>query len=596
MDAARPAVDPQRPFLSLLRYNRRYWRAYLLGAVLAIAFTFTELATPMVIRSMVDHFGAGEITGRSLAEYFVLLIAIGVATGLALYWERSILIRASRRFEYDLRNDYFNHVQTLSQDFFHRVKTGDIMARATNDMNYVRMLIGPGIMGSVNMMRLPVTLALMAYLSPWLTLVALLPLPVVSILVYGLVMYMHRQSKRVQERFSDVTSRAQESLSGARVVKAFASSENEIRDFGDLSRRYMREGLKLNVAAALLWPFIGFIVGLTSLLVLWQGGMMKIQGHITLGDLTAFMVYLFMLAWPLAEFGWIMTLYQRGAVSMNRISEILCEVPSIHDTPSTRRDITRIKGAIRFDEVAFAYADVPVLQDICLEVPAGETLAIVGPTGCGKSTLAALIAREYDPTSGRVLIDDVDAREIPVALLRSSIGYVPQDTFLFSDTIRENVTFGRPTATDEEIRRACEIAQFQETVDGLAKGFDTLLGERGINLSGGQKQRLAIARAVLRDAPILILDDALSAVDTHTEERILLGLREVTRSRTSILISHRVSTIRHAHQIIVLDGGRIVERGTHDSLVQLGGLYAEMYRRQLLEDALESEDGVETER
>jgi ATP-binding cassette subfamily B protein len=336
-------------------------------------------------------------------------------------------------------------------------------------------------------------------------------------------------------------------------------------------------------------PLIGTMVGLTVLLVIWRGGVMVIDGALALGDFMGFIVCLMMLIWPLVEFGWVLTLYQRGAVSMNRISEVFAEIPSIRDGERTRRDIQAIAGSVVFDHVSFAYEDRKVLDDVSFEIPAGRTAAIVGPTGGGKSTIVSLIARTHDPTSGCVLIDGVDAREIPIAVLRRAIGYVPQDTFLFSDTIRANLTFGRPGAPGEVLDYACEVAQFSETAAGLEKGYETLLGERGVNLSGGQKQRLAIARAIVCDPRILVLDDALSSVDTHTEERILDGLRDVTAARTSILISHRVSTVRHADEILVIQDGRIVERGGHAALLAQGGVYAQMHARQQLEDELEEQ-------
>ena len=578
---------PGRPFRTILAYNRPYWRAYLMGALLALVFMLIGLAMPLVIRGAVNQFEGGTMTPAILLLYFAVLLAIACATGVGRYFQRTLMIGASRKCEYDLRNDYFRHVQRLGQDYFHRTKTGDIMARAVNDLNYVRMFIGPGIMGSVDMVRLPFTIALMIYFSARLTLVAAIPMPLVSLMVYRFIMYMHRQSKVVQEQFGKVTSRAQENLAGARVVKAYGARDREQRDFLRESRKYMRESMKLALVMNFARVSIGALIGLSILLVVWYGGLLVIDGRLPLGDMMGLMVCLMMLAWPLAQFGWVLTLYQRGAVSMNRINEVFAEVPAIRDDDHTRRDITAVEGRVVFEHVHFGYGDREVLRDISFAIPAGGTVAIVGPTGGGKSSVVSLITREYDPTAGRVLIDGVDARCVPVAVLRDAVGCVPQDTFLFSDTIRANLTLGCPGASQEAIRHACEVAQFQETLDGLGQGLDTLLGERGVNLSGGQKQRLAIARAVIRDPKILILDDALSSVDTHTEERILQGLRDVTATRTSIIISHRVSTVHHADEILVIDEGRLVERGTHDALLALGGVYADMHARQQLEDALE---------
>jgi len=578
---------PDHPFRTILAYNRPYWWDYLRGALLAVVFGLVGLAMPLVIRAVVSRLEDGTMSTSSLLLYFSLLLAIAAATGIGRYYQRSLMIGASRKCEYDLRNDYFRHVQRLSQDFFRRKKTGDIMARAVNDLNYVRMFIGPGVMGSADMVRVPLSLALMVYFSAKLTLIACLPMPLVSLMVYAFVAYMHQQSRVVQEQFSKVTARVQENLAGARVVKAYGAAEREQRDFRKWSARYMRESMKLAVVMNFAWVSIGAVVGLAILLVLWRGGLMVINGHLLLGDLMGFLVCVIMLAWPLAQFGWVLTLYQRGAVSMNRISEVFAEVPSIRDDDRTRHDIPPIEGAIAFEHVYFGYGDRTVLNDVNFEIHAGQTVAIVGPTGGGKSSLASLLTREYDPVSGRVLVDGVDARQIPVAVLRDAIGHVPQDTFLFSDTVRANVTMGRPDATQEESDYACDVAQFRETVAGLDQGYDTLLGERGVNLSGGEKQRLAIARAIIRDPKILILDDALSSVDTDTEERILKRLEEVTTARTSILISHRVSTVQHADAIFVIEDGRLVERGTHRELLALGGVYAKMYARQQLEDELE---------
>ena len=578
---------PGSPFRTILRYNRPYWRQYLLGAGLSAVFVSIGLCMPLVIRAVVGRFEDNAVTSQALWLYFVGLLGIATATGVARYFERRLIIGASRKSEYDLRNDFFRHLQALSRAFFHLTRTGDLMARATNDLNYVRMFIGPGIMGTIDMMRLPFTLALMLYLSKGLTLLALLPLPLVSLLVYAIVTFMHRQSQKVQAQYAVVTACVQENLAGARVVKAYGIADRQIEAFEKESRTYMRENTKLASVMALAWPLIGLVVSLMILLVIWRGGFMVIEGRLRLDDFTGFIVCMLLLIWPLAEFGWILTLYQRGAVGMNRINQIFAETPAIRDNEETRADVTISSGGIRFEHVDFAYGDASVLHDVDFEVQPGQTVALVGLTGSGKSSVASLLVREYDPTAGRVLIDGVDVRHIALAVLRGAIGFVPQDIFLFSDTIRANLTFGRPDATQEDVDYACEVAQFAETVVSLPNGYETLLGERGVNLSGGQKQRLAIARAVICDPTILILDDARSSVDTHTEEHILRRLKEVMATRTGVIVSHRISTIRHADLILVLEDGRIVERGTHAALTGQGGLYAALYERQLLEEELE---------
>ena len=576
-----------QPFMTMLRYNTVYWRSYVAGAMLSLVYVGFGLAMPLIIRNVIAGFEAGTMTQSRLFLIFWMLIGIAIISGMARYWERILIINASRKFEYDLRNDYFSHVQTLSRDFFSKEKTGDIMARATNDLNYARMFIGPGIMGTIDLLRLPFALGVMVYLSWKLTLITLIPLPIVSGFVYVWVMYSHKMSNLVQEKFADISSRAQENLSGARVVKGYAIAEREVHAFRELCKEYFRHGVALSVVMTLPWPVLGLMIGGMLILVLWQGGTMVLNGTLLLSDFSGFLVCLMLLAWPIAEFGWVMSLYQRGASGMNRIIEFLLSEPTIKDSPSARTDVTTVKGQVRFENVSFMHDSREILRDITFDVPAGETVAIVGPTGAGKSTIISLLTREYDPAQGRVLLDGIDLRELPLSLVRKNLGYVPQETFLFSETIRTNLTFGRPDAPDEAMRAACETAQFQETLERLEHGLDTLLGERGVNLSGGQKQRLAIARAVILDPVILVLDDALSSVDTHTEERILQGLKKVMASRTTFIISHRISAIRHADEILVLSDGAIVERGTHHDLVAQGGLYAEMYERQLLEEELE---------
>lgn len=601
---------PERggPFWALLHFNLPYKWQYLAGASLALCFTVIQLGIPLIVREAVHFFTTESMTVPILMVLFCGLIGISLLAGLARYGERVLMIGASRMFEFDLRNTYFRHVQSLSQTFFHKYKTGDVMARATNDLNYVRLFIGPGIMGTVDLMRVPFALAILIYLNPRLTGISLLPVPILFVVVYFFVSYSHRQSKKVQDQFGNVTSGAQENMAGARVVKAFSIAERQVKEFRQESHHYMLESVRLAAVTSLIWPCIELMISIVVLMVFWFGGAMVIQGaEVTrplwqdgriamarasfgIDDLSAFILVLVMLVFPLTGFGWVVTLYQRGAAAMARILAVLREEPEIKDGAGTRLDIESIHGDVEFNGVSFTYEEgAAVLTDVNLTAHAGQTIAIVGPTGSGKSSIVNLLVREYDTTGGTVLVDGVDVREIPLGVLRGSIGYVPQDGFLFSDTVRENMMFGKPGATDEMIEQAADIAQFSEVVKDMPNGYDTLLGERGVNLSGGQKQRLTIARAVLREPAILVLDDSLSSVDTHTEERILEKLKAFMANRTSIIISHRISTVQDADMIYVVDSGKIIEQGVHEDLVAAGGLYADMHQRQLLEAALEGE-------
>ena len=598
--AAYPTPAMHRPFITLWRFNREFLPRYAVGAALAFLFSLINLGFPLVVRGVVADLGTGSLTVRSVGFYFLLLLGIALFAGIARYYQRMLMIGASRQFEYKLRNAYFRHILNLSARFFNRMPTGDIIARATSDVNQVRDFVGPGVMGTVDTLFLPFTLGLMVYLSPRLTLVALLPLPLLTVLVYLFIRFLNRQSRIVQELFSKVSNHVQENLAGARLVRAYAIEERESRKFREVCGDYKQANILLASVMSFAWPMIDLLVTLALLVIVYYGGMMVIQGTLALEDFTAFLIVTAMLAWPLVQFGWVLTLYQRGAVSMNRISEILGAVPEIGDGERTQPDAAVRKGRIRFENVYFRYdkavarkpGEPPApwtLEDISFEVDAGETLAVVGPTGSGKTTLVALLCREYDPDAGTIFVDGQDIREYPVESLHAAIGCARQEGFVFSDTIAENIRLGRTELGDADLAQACEIARLSPDLALMPAGMNTMLGERGINLSGGQRQRLTLARALARDPKILILDDTLSSVDADTEQAILGGLRSVTAQRTCIIISHRLSAVAHASRIIVLDEGRIVEQGVHNELIRAGGLYARMYKRQLIEERLERE-------
>ena len=525
---------------------------------------------------------------HKLFLYAGLLLAIAVTKGLFQYLTRWVLIGISREIEFDLRNDLFTHLEGLSCSFYQRTRVGDIMARATNDLNAVRMLLGPAIMYSANTLVFSTAaLAFMIVISPRLTLYAILPLPLVSILIQHFGRRIHERFERIQAMFSDISARAQENFSGARIIRAYAQEEAEIASFEAANQEYIRRSLKLVRLMGMLWPSLEFMLGAAVVLVLWLGGREVVLGRITVGSFVAYITYVAMLTWPIIALGWVINIFQRGNASMGRINEILRERPEITDEAVSERGRRRpIQGEIEFRNLNFAYNGAPVLHEVSLRIPAGSSLAVVGPTGSGKSTLVSLIPRIYDAAAGSVLLDGLPLPEYPLEKLRRSIGFVPQETFLFSDTVRENIAFGAEQATDEAVRRAAEAASLAPEIEGFPEKYATMVGERGITLSGGQKQRTAIARALIRDPRILVLDDALSSVDTHTEDQILEHLREIMAGRTTIFISHRVSTVRNADQIAVLHGGRIVEVGTHDELLARNGYYTDLYNKQLLEEEL----------
>ncbi|MBV8904876.1 MAG: ABC transporter ATP-binding protein [Acidobacteriia bacterium] len=575
------SVETLRPYLW------RYRWGMFTGLLCLVIKDFASAAQPLMIGGAVDALTRSLRSGL-FARYAAYLVGLSVIQGIFQYWMRVIIIGISRDIEYDLRNDLFRHLVSLSPDYYQRTRTGDIMARSTNDLNAVRMMLGPGIMYWVET-SLTFVLAIAVMVSKdWrLALLSILPAPAVSFAVIFFGRTIHERFERIQAQFSDISSRVQENLAGVRMVRAFAQEGAELRRFEILNRQYIAENLKLVKLQGIFQPLLEALIGLTFLVVLWAGGYQVLRGRITLGSFIMFNTYMGRLVWPMIALGWVVNLMQRGSASLGRINQILAETPTIA-APLAPKPVTEIRGEIEFRNVSMDYGSGPVVERIDLRVPAASTIAVVGHTGSGKSTLVSLIPRLMDPTDGAVLLDGIDLRQLDPAELRRHIGFVPQETFLFSATIAENIAFGVDDATEGEIRRAAEIAGLAGDIEGFPQAYATMVGERGITLSGGQKQRTAIARAILRNPAILILDDALSSVDTLTEERILNHLEDVMRGRTVILISHRVSTVKNADWIIVLEHGRIVEQGGHAELVTLGGYYAELSQKQMLEEELET--------
>ncbi|HEY1160787.1 MAG TPA: ABC transporter ATP-binding protein [Terracidiphilus sp.] len=577
-----------RDLRPLYGYMRRYRWGYLWGTLSVIATNTVWVFFPQVLEAAIDEMKHGATRGRILL-FAGLLVGIALVKGVFLYAQRWILIGISREIEFDLRNDLFRHLERQDSGFYQRYRTGDIMARLTNDLNAVRMLLGPALMYSANTVFFTVgALFFVLRISPWLTLVALAPMPIASILVQYFGTRIHDRFERIQASFSEISSQAQENYSGARLVRAFAREDSQIGLFERLNRRYIARSLRLVQLMGMLWPTLEFILGVSMVITLLAGGHLVLAHRITVGAFVAFNTYMIMLIWPIIAVGWVINLFQRGTASVQRIDELLRSEPAIDDSaadPAIPAD-TILRGDIEFRNLNFSYGDTPVLRDISLEIPAGSSLAIVGPTGSGKTTLVNLLPRLFEAPQGSLLIDGRPLRDYPLAVLRRNIGMVPQETFLFSDTIRENLSFGAPHAGAEEMLEAAQAAHIRLEFEEFPQGFETMVGERGVTLSGGQKQRAAIARALLRRPAILILDDALASVDTYTEERILGSLGAYTSASTTILISHRVSTVRNADQIAVLDHGRIVELGRHDQLLALDGYYAGLFQKQQLEEEL----------
>jgi ATP-binding cassette subfamily B protein len=630
--AARKALprSAMKDLRGLIPYLARYKGGITLGLLILTAMGAVGNVLPLVIGAIIDSlYGhpvplqqtsglAGPLVHLLMPFYqpsdrhtllvlCVMLVGIVTLKGVLSFLTRSIIIGVSRDIEFDMRNDLLAHLLVLEPEFYVRNRTGELMSRCTNDLNSVRMVLGPGIMYSATtVVTMALAIVLMLRLSPVLTLWVMLPVPLVAWAVRHFGKVIHSLYESIQASLAALSAKAQENLTGVRVIRAYRQEEAEKQSFGELNREYVGRNIRLIRTWSLFMPALTGLIGITFLIILWQGGRLVIRGEISLGALIAFNSYLGLLVWPMIALGWVTNIFQRGAASMGRLNYILQAEPRINDREAHDPPLRDggIRGEIEFRNLTFAFPtprngngaksdgqpasqDEPVLKEINLRVPAGSTLAVVGPTGCGKSTLAALVARLYEAPAGTLLVDGRPIQQWPLATLRRSIGFVPQDTFLFSETVRENIALGVANASDAEVERAAGIASIAGEIHDFPKLYETMVGERGITLSGGQKQRTALARAVIRAPKILVLDDALSSVDTQTEERILRELKEVMRQRTTILISHRCSTVKNADQIVVLRDGRIVEHGTHDDLLAADGYYADLYQKQLLEEELE---------
>lgn len=582
-----------KSFRTLRKFFLEHKWKYILGVLWLIIVDIVQLVVPQILRTVTDLLEKDSLTSSGIIKYAGYIILTGLVIALGRFFWRIYIQGTSRKLEYYLRNRLFKHLQSLSTNYFNQHKTGDLMAHATNDINAIRMALGPGIVMATDAIFMTIAALYMMIITAnlRLALLALIPLPFLAVTVMKFGKIIHKRFRKVQESFSDLSDKAQENFAGVRVVKSFVQEEKEIAKFTETNRHNFNMNMKMARIDVLFDPFVQLISGISFLIVIWYGGMLVISNEISLGELVAFNSYLMLLVWPMMAIGFVVNILQRGAASMDRINDILAEEPEIYDHKDIIHKKT-INGEIEFKNVSFKYpnSNEYALKNANIKIPKGSTLGIVGRTGSGKTTVVNLLLRLYDVDEGEILVDGVNINKLPLKTLRESIGYVSQDNFLFSNTIKENIAFAfEGPISDERIYSAAKTTEVYDNIMDFPDKFDTELGERGVTLSGGQRQRTAMARAIIKDPSILVLDDSLSAVDTQTEERILSNLKNVLKDKTNILIAHRISTVKNSDQIIVIDEGKIIEQGKHEDLLNIDGLYKDIYEKQLLEEKIQNE-------